>query len=1028
MTKIILSVNAGSSSVKISVYTAEQGQSPKQLAETQVDGLTAPPPQLKYTRGSKIICKDQKVDKKISSQRDAFTFLLDELVNDKELTEINKKEDIAIICHRVVHGGDYDRPQLINKNTYHHLEKLTDLAPLHNASALEIVKSCIKNLPNTKNVAVFDSQFHQTIPEHIRTYPIQTEIAKKNKLRKYGFHGISYSFITRQVADFLEKPQSETNLIVLHLGSGASACAIKSGTSWDTSMGLTPLAGLPGATRSGSVDPSLVFHYATNVGKLSPSSTHSLHISRAEEILNKESGWKSLTGTTNFGAIASSDDPKMKLAFDIFVDRICSYVGSYYVTLNGKVDALVFAGGIGEKSDRLRKRVVGEASCLGFEVDDELNGKTIKDVVQDNTALPASDFAVRSFKRKAARTPTELPITHVPCSRMEAESALHQQLPTAYRALQPQAPQAIHGQPHLGHHTLPSQPSLDLGLDDNDPVFHQDLRLQDPNGHAFQSPNPFDRNNGHRSMHVQTTESPHTPQQHNGGGQFGILTTGPIQHNSIGRLHQEEDLFGTPEGSDQKSNGHLSTKIVVDPPNLAEWRQKLFNVDEMITLSAEEFETYFPHVDNVYSHRSTQRYKRKPFVSHYWDCRLKGRPPGTPKSDDPNKKKRKRTARQRDLCDVKIKITEYFPGAMLRADFTPDGGQPQDPGQNNNYFAPGQPGGQPIHHQQQFGMPMVNSGIPPGHPGATGQRYYTIQRVNGNGGNGKGDGVAGPHKHLLSESDRVKKNSVQRFMMKKDKEDKKTQKTYHKKASGNALATVRRHSKDHDLKLFGSCFCPFVQRVWIALEAKGLSYQYIEIDPYRKPQALLEINPRGLIPAIRHGDWGCGESTVLLEYLEDLGVGTRFLPQDSRLKATCRLWADHINRHIVPAFYQLLQAQEFSKQLEYTKKLHDQIAKLVEARDSRGPFFLGPNLSYVDIQIAPWMLRFSRVLKQYRGFPDPPPGSRLEQWMQAIEDNEHIKNTTSLDELYTDSYERYAQNRPNTSELADAINGGYGLP
>jgi glutathione S-transferase len=185
------------------------------------------------------------------------------------------------------------------------------------------------------------------------------------------------------------------------------------------------------------------------------------------------------------------------------------------------------------------------------------------------------------------------------------------------------------------------------------------------------------------------------------------------------------------------------------------------------------FQTYFPHVDNVYSHRSTQRYKRKPFVSHYWDCRLKGRPPGTPKSNDPNKKKRKRTARERDLCDVKIKITEYFPGAMLRADFVPDGGQPQDQ-QGNNFFASGQPGDQGI-HQHQFGMPLVNNSLNTPHPGASGQRYYTIQRVNGNGGNGKGDGVPGPHKHALSESDRVKKNSVQRYEMKRDKEEKKTQ-------------------------------------------------------------------------------------------------------------------------------------------------------------------------------------------------------------------------------------------------------------
>jgi acetate kinase len=128
---------------------------------------------------------------------------------------------------------------------------------------------------------------------------------------------------------------------------------------------------------------SLVFHYATNVGKLSPSSTESLHISRAEEILNKESGWKALTGTTNFGTIASSSDPEMKLAFDIFVDRILGYIGSYYVSLHGKVDALVFAGGIGEKSDLLRTRVTDEASCLGFEIDGELNSRRIEDVVQE---------------------------------------------------------------------------------------------------------------------------------------------------------------------------------------------------------------------------------------------------------------------------------------------------------------------------------------------------------------------------------------------------------------------------------------------------------------------------------------------------------------------------------------------------------------------------------------------------------------------------------------------------------------------
>jgi len=213
------------------------------------------------------------------------------------------------------------------------------------------------------------------------------------------------------------------------------------------------------------------------------------------------------------------------------------------------------------------------------------------------------------------------------------------------------------------------------------------------------------------------------------------------------------------------------------------------------------------------------------------------------------------------------------------------------------------------------------------------------------------------------------------------------------------------------------------------MEAKGLQYQYIEVDPYKKPQALLDVNPRGLVPGIRHGDWGCGESTVLMEYLEDFGAGQPLLPPNNpQLRANCRLWADHINRNIIPAFYQLLQAQEFSKQTEYTSKLKDEIAKIVDALDPQGPFFLGSQLSYVDIQFAPWMLRLTKVMKHYRGWPDPVLNSRWGRWLDAVENNEHVKNTTSLDDLYIDSYERYAQNRPNTSELADAVNGGYGLP
>jgi len=402
---IILAVNAGSSSVKVSVYTAERGKSPAKIADAQVSGLTAPPAALNYQRGDTTVIDNQDVGEKVNDQRDAFCAILDALVADHDLSDIKSKDDIGIICHRIVHGGDYNKPQLISDGTYDHLEALNDLAPLHNANSLGIVRHCLESFPKARSVACFDSQFHSTLPEHIRTYPINQDIARSNRLRKYGFHGISYSFILRSVAEFLGKRPDETSIIALHLGSGASACAIRRGQSWDTSMGLTPLAGLPGATRSGSVDPSLVFHYASDVGKLSPASTKELHISRAEEILNKEAGWKALTGTTNFGAIAAAtsttsdkstsndnsdegsdkdkEDRSKRLAFDLFVDRICGFVGTYYVTLRGQVDALVFAGGIGEKSDQLRAAVVDQVECLGFAIDAEANAAKIEGTVQD---------------------------------------------------------------------------------------------------------------------------------------------------------------------------------------------------------------------------------------------------------------------------------------------------------------------------------------------------------------------------------------------------------------------------------------------------------------------------------------------------------------------------------------------------------------------------------------------------------------------------------------------------------------------
>ncbi|KAL5050047.1 hypothetical protein BDW71DRAFT_174630 [Aspergillus fruticulosus] len=389
--KSILSVNAGSSSVKITFYSYTQA--PSVIATAQVSGITAPPATLKYSVGSKQ--KKEELKEKISSGPDAFKLLLHRCFTDADLKDVASADDLAYICHRVVHGGDFESPVVINEKTYHQLEELEDLAPLHNFAALEIVRLCKEELPNVQSITFFDSSFHKSLPPYVKTYPIDQETARRNKLRKYGFHGISYSFILRSVAEYLNKPVEKTSLIALHIGSGASVCAIKDGISVDTSMGLTPLAGLPGATRSGDIDPSLVFHYTSEAGKLSPASTKEMHISTAEEILNKKSGWKVLTGTTDFSQIAVENPPseQHKLAFDILVDRIVGYIGNYFVKLDGQVDGIVFAGGIGEKSALLRKAVIEKTRCLGFAVDSEENekGPGEDETVVDITASGKSD-------------------------------------------------------------------------------------------------------------------------------------------------------------------------------------------------------------------------------------------------------------------------------------------------------------------------------------------------------------------------------------------------------------------------------------------------------------------------------------------------------------------------------------------------------------------------------------------------------------------------------------------------------------
>lgn len=371
MSTTILSINAGSSSLKSTLYAYGKNKQLKSLAKAEISNINSQPAQLKYTSSASQEKKD--VDD-IKDHKAAFERILDAFLKDEGLKEVKSKDNINYTCHRVVQGGDYHEDQLITKETFHKIEALEDLAPLHNKSAGDLMIACHEHLPNVTNVACFDSAFHHTMPDQVKSYMIDQKIAKEKGLRKYGFHGLSYSYITRAVAGHLGKPKEDTSIIACHLGSGASICATKKGKSVDTTMGLTPVSGLPGGTRSGDIDPALIFHYTSEASKLSPSSTKELHISTAEEILNKQSGWKALAGTSDFAKIATSDaSPACKLALDIFVDRIVGFIGNYYVKLGGDVDALVFAGGIGEKSAMLRKMVVEKVSCLGFTIDDQKN-------------------------------------------------------------------------------------------------------------------------------------------------------------------------------------------------------------------------------------------------------------------------------------------------------------------------------------------------------------------------------------------------------------------------------------------------------------------------------------------------------------------------------------------------------------------------------------------------------------------------------------------------------------------------------
>ncbi|GAB3890749.1 acetate/propionate family kinase [Microbispora bryophytorum] len=276
-------------------------------------------------------------------------------------------DGVTAVGHRVVHGGSrFVTPVLIDDEVERAIEEMAPLAPLHNPANLEGIRVARRAFPELPHVAVFDTAFHGTIPPHAHTYAVPREWTRKLGVRRYGFHGTSTAYVSRRAAALLGRPYDEVNSIVLHLGNGASATAVRSGRSVDTSMGITPLAGLVMGTRSGDVDPALGAYLGRVAG---------MDLAGVDAALNKESGLLGMCGANDMREVwrlADAGDEDARLALDVYGYRVRAYIGAYYAAL-GHVDALVFTGGVGENSSRVRALAVNGLTRLGIEIDPERN-------------------------------------------------------------------------------------------------------------------------------------------------------------------------------------------------------------------------------------------------------------------------------------------------------------------------------------------------------------------------------------------------------------------------------------------------------------------------------------------------------------------------------------------------------------------------------------------------------------------------------------------------------------------------------
>jgi len=280
---------------------------------------------------------------------------------------IKALDEISAVGHRVVHGGEiFDKSVIIDERVIAGIDSLIPLAPIHNRANLEGIYAIQSHLPAVSQVAVFDTAFHQTLPKEAYCYALPLELCEEEHIRRYGFHGTSHHFVAKKCAELLKKELSSLNLITVHLGNGASICAIEFGKSIDTSMGFTPLEGLMMGTRCGDIDPSIVLYLQNRLHK------NSVEI---ENILNKESGLKGICTANDMRTVeemSKEGDEKASLAIDMFARRVKKYIGSY-IALLGRVDAIVFTGGIGEHSADIREKILYNLDHLGVVVDIQKN-------------------------------------------------------------------------------------------------------------------------------------------------------------------------------------------------------------------------------------------------------------------------------------------------------------------------------------------------------------------------------------------------------------------------------------------------------------------------------------------------------------------------------------------------------------------------------------------------------------------------------------------------------------------------------